>query len=855
MGIVKNPLVVHFILIAVLLAPVPSTGHDRVFNATVLKLVRGDVSRYPSIKLDVVAMSEGNSVVVGGTISDSLIRVTEEGTGCKIADWKKSSDPLRCALDVIVDLNAVTWQELQVLQQVVLAMKQHPGFRFEHHFYCQGSVDTLVEMSVNDFYRHKLELTDSHPLATGTIEHFFASHRQWFGEGDHCILLVLESLSRETLGRLTNSLSAGAGNGTLWYGFLVADGAVDGDQFPRRNSVLFAEAAAVSPAKLVQEVTGVLDRIAGCHIEIRVESSNTQSRAKERAYEIIMPAPQAEGSGSGDGRIHGTWSMTIPEQLVDSTFIRTAVEVASDLASRREFGRALDTLHTACRVLDDSSLESLARTIIKRYGDWLLSEGQATTSEDLVRRAEGVWHLTSDEEPWYRMLKYYLRKRHFDMLPQSDSTLDERARLADELAQLYPENILNVIRACSLMGESLAKQGEYWRAAKSYARGLSFKHDNTMAQHLQEALKSAIDADYASGNLIQLHGNAKEYQALFSGYFSLRFFFAKSCIAARDFATAADNFEWLIFNWDSSQNLVAWEDAFAQLQRLFSMTMRFDDAFRLNQRVYRQTGQAEALTQSVMNLRAGYIAPAVSAFAVFWTRVVTRSERNQFFRKNASSVWPHFFHNFVVMDTTASVSYCMVERKRSELPDQSQLMGLSEFPAIMDALPKQKAIWLIQGLVNGYAIAEIATALDDEELALMVEVQKNGMLEEPWRKLAEHEQKVCARMLTELLGRMFSIEYAARGYLNVTTYWNVLKTSQRLVYVVQHGKDGGLLSRASFDARLCQSDPELWQRSTRTLAYMTQDVLYQDTQVLDAAYPLYVNGTWEGVFRIGLRKY
>jgi hypothetical protein len=173
----------------------------------------------------------------------------------------------------------------------------------------------------------------------------------------------------------------------------------------------------------------------------------------------------------------------------------------------------------------------------------------------------------------------------------------------------------------------------------------------------------------------------------------------------------------------------------------------------------------------------------------------------------------------------------------------------------MDALPKQKAIWLIQGLVNGYAIAEIATALDDEELALMVEVQKNGMLEEPWRKLAEHEQKVCARMLTELLGRMFSIEYAARGYLNVTTYWNVLKTSQRLVYVVQHGKDGGLLSRASFDARLCQSDPELWQRSTRTLAYMTQDVLYQDTQVLDAAYPLYVNGTWEGVFRIGLRKY
>jgi hypothetical protein len=155
----------------------------------------------------------------------------------------------------------------------------------------------------------------------------------------------------------------------------------------------------------------------------------------------------------------------------------------------------------------------------------------------------------------------------------------------------------------------------------------------------------------------------------------------------------------------------------------------------------------------------------------------------------------------------------------------------------------------------GCVVIEFTLETDEQGTVLLSEIRANSMASEPWMKMVDQEQLQGTRLLSELVTGMTGAELRSAGSLSVVPYWEAMRRSSLMAYIVYHGKNGAIIESASFDQSVAKFDPGLWQRSSTALAFLTQEISYNNRPVIDLVNPIYLDDTWKGAVRIGVNRY
>jgi hypothetical protein len=519
------------------------------------------------------------------------------------------------------------------------------------------------------------------------------------------------------------------------------------------------------------------------------------------------------------------------------------------------YSSALDTLLTARSKLEAREFAAEAVKLIQSWGTKLLSEKTFFDPDSLFSQAEKKWKISPTSDRWYQELKSHLLNAEYALVPAKDETLEKRLSIRKSLSDLFPEDKRLRAEYLFLKSEFDQKRGELWEAAEDLRECSESSSNQASSSALKQAVHKAIVHDFRSNNLSRLYAEAQRYQDVISTDFASRYMFARSCLESSDYHAAAENFEWLAFNWQKDQNLVSWESVFDELQSLYRFNLKFDEAFRLNQRIYRQRGtEGSPLLQAIMNQRAKYIMPFLSAWQVFLETVKGTSERSAFFKKSVLTQRPEFLIGIYMMAGDGSLLNSVANKSKILTPSLSVLSGLMRYPSLIDAQKENQRIWLVNKVSDVYVVAEISAKVNENESVLISEIQQNKMNDQPWNKLADYERSIGVRVLSDLLCGIFSIEFPKIGPLDLSRYWESLKAYPYILYMAEHGKSGNIVEQFAFDKRLGNYDSESWKRSSRALAFMVQEIEYDQKYVVDVANPVYVNNVWRAVIRFGFKK-
>jgi hypothetical protein len=821
-------------------------------KSTILKFIGTEVNGYPALQADFVAQRNGQPMKLPLDAPTASLQLYEDGLPCPLTALQPSTHGLRMFLDVFVDVKDLSWEELLRGMRALETLSETQGLQFSPRFYARVGLK-VQQLSGSNLNRLKLDSIPDPVFNFIDAVDYIQSQPSLFQEGNRVFLFFMPSVEPKDLTRLQQIIRPLLDHQLIFSAFLLQHVDIsDPDIFGDR--CLFVTDLTQPDVEIAKAVTSAADALRMSRFSVSFQSPNPRSLATDRTL-TILANPQATGEpGQHQKAQEAVYVMKIPRATVDSAYVQLYLRTASALRAEALFIPSLDSLFNAYNLLPAEAFRRTATGTVREYGQLLLDSNKAMLSADLFDRAEKNWRIDPVAQPWYNDLKTRLLKAHSAILAETDNTLEIRTQIQASLAQLHPENRAMKKRYADLKGDLQRTRGEFWAAATSYRQGINVQSDSEMEKKLLDMVRKGVNSSFAAGHFDTLYRQGISFEKWLAPHFDLRYMFATACSKNKDFTRAGTNFEWLIQNWSAKQTLVSWQEIFSQLQQVYSSNLRFDDAFRVNERLYRQSEDARFLLQTVKNLRARYLVAVSAAFPVFWARNASSQARGKFFDKATLTSWPHYFQGATLITRDGAVIAALSHGKFLPPPIDATVLDSVASPQILDSSPGGKTVWMVSRTSGGFFVLQFSTDEDDEGNVLLSAVRAQRMLDEPWDQLAKREEVLGSRLASELITGMLSVEYELKETLNPASYWAVLSTIPTMKYLVFHAQGGAIASSHGFDRAKWAGDPDLWMKSSTVLAYMVQKVRYDTKDILDTANPVYVSGRCRGTIRLGITR-
>ena len=588
------------------------------------------------------------------------------------------------------------------------------------------------------------------------------------------------------------------------------------------------------------------------HLIVEVEVPNNESLLAIRTYNLRYIT---KGMHGHNDTLSSELTHEYSRAMLQAVVANLSMSRADSLCSRRLFNDALDELHKTYDLIPDTAIVSRARDILLDYGKRIKQDSSYQDIPLLTAQAEEKWGFDPDVDPWYRDAKLQLLDAFLGHLPSVDSTLDKRMLLLENLLALDPRNNRYISGLFQLKGDWYSIRNENWPAAFFYDSSYQRKASAEVDTKLKQSVLKAIARNNQTKQFDSLYRGAKPYQLRkwFAGSFEYRCMFFRSCLAMHDDNLATSHLEWMLYNWEKNQSLLSWESALQQLQELYSRTLRFTEAFRLNQRLFRQEKNPATIIYALNNLRIKYLFSPFAILPSVFGRLKSDEHRRELFDSCVISFRPAYLVAFYILSPDWSVLYSKMFERRNEFPLKQKTIAGGRFPAVVYDVDRNRA-WLVNLVEGGYLVAELNLAPDEKEKVMLDEIQQEPMKEQPWSMLVEYELSAGVRTSTELISTMMGVEMCAGEHLDISTYWKFLKSQEIYSYLVFHGRDGKPEQIADFDRSKSSMESQIWDRSSRTSAFFLQAIQYGGVPTLDLAQPIYAEKNWKGVIRFGIVK-
>lgn len=826
-----------------------ATANENDFSSSMLRQTHLDSHALPIVELDILALQSGQPVHLDQETIHKKLAVMEDAVACSLISCQSSLRKLSLDVDLFADLDAVTKEELNKFENIVLAVSSHSGFKTRLHTYALQD-SGLTELPLGEFNRLKLDSRGAQTLSLDKALEFIRQQTS-FSTGNHIIFFLLRYTDEQAINRLRQTMLSLNDRGTLWYGVIYTKAVDIGKGDMPLDHCVILEDLGEPEDQLRASLVFFLDRVQAATYAVQFLSPNKRSLRTTRVLDVTV-CERCETDGSQKM----SWVVTYPDSVVKKAYVRFSLENAEVTKTTHGFQAALDTLYNAFRWFAAPEFQDAAQSIIGEWGKCIISQRLAYQVDQLRRQAENDWGIAPDHAQWYRELKRDMLNTQLAASLERGDSLDVAISLRDQIGELYPHDTAYLAETQMLRGDLLVGRADFWGAARSYERCQQLRPDKQVDKKLIETIRQGMLRDDQDHNYKRMYVQGKTFTRHFSADVQMRYLFARCCNMTGDFSLALENYEWLVVNWNGGQGIVTWDGLFQELQQMYSSTLRFDEAYRLDQRVFRQREDNMILFQAVRNLRARYLMPVASVFPLFWSRVDAQESRAKFFQKNVLTLWPHFLLGMYVINHGEVGRFAIGDSKKRVAPSTTAIGSASGYPSIINGGPEgQTRAWLVNRIPEGYFVLEFSDDVDDREGIMLGEIKKRKMLDEPWNALANYEQSFGVRTLSELLTGMLTAEYEERSSLSLSAYLEPLRKVSPIIYLVHHTKGGQINESSAFDRPLAQYAGNNWIRSSTTLAFMVQELDYNKNSVIDAANPMYIDRAWKGVIRVGFRKF
>jgi len=824
--------------------PDATFGQSLTISPRLLSLM---VDKYPTITLELVSpKTDGRRV--DDTGHSEYFNVNECGMHCSITSFQYSDVPISYSLDILIDPSIVKVEYLRTIQSIIEPQLGLKTLGLQPHSYIYDN-NSFTEHTFADINRlAALGNTQLRKMLISDYEQFCFHLAKSKSSDYHIILLIVPSIHQNDLSKLSDKLLNSEPRSIHWVGVLQLDQNTINTTTEASKEYLFLENLNQPLDSLQKRIGTAFQSIANGHIILSFNSPNIGMLSIKRFYTISVNGPRAQFIKEQ------TLTVSVPDSLVKKSFIEWNIKHAGQYLANKQFIDALDSLYNANKLFTSAEFTAMADTIIQQYGEWIIKQHEHSLSEGLFSRAEEHWHCTPGNEEWYKVLKYRLLNEQYMSISQSKETLDQRAKIKYRMVELYTNSIDDRIDYDNLLGESLYEKHEYWKSVDYLAKSYALRKNSKILTSLHNSLRTAFIQDNEDKNLTATYQGGKAHLQFFTDDFELRYLFAKACLSQRDFNYALDQFKWMILNWDNTQKYLRWQDAFDQLQQLYSATFQFWDAFRLNQRIYRQQGVDATLVDAVKDLRAQYYMGIISMLSTYGQRIVNSTSTSDLFDKKPLTVWPHDLHAIYTISKRGVLEQVLGNKKMVKLPQVSNIESAIAYPVIVEDTTRSKIVWLVNRLGDKYVIIQFTKELNLEEHSIIADIRQSKMSDAPWEKLVDYERIDGVRALADMLSGILAAEMKINGNANLQSYWDALSSSHLLVYMVFHGMKGEIKQNIFFTDSLYIAEQGALKKSSNAKAFLKQSVDYDKRNIIDIADPIYFNNKWHGVVRMGFRK-
>jgi hypothetical protein len=797
-----------------------------------------ETGAYPRLEVDVIAVENGEPVKLSAAEPDSRVRIAQGKDGCSVISVATPARALEYDVHVFLDLNSLSWTDMQSISLLLKKTADRDGLHLSAFYYVPGG-KSVMSVSPLVAKRLKVDSTPDTALSMSSVMDSMRSIASTTEVRGRIFWIAAADFSTKYLALIDSLLKRCDSRGPSWLVVQTKTTEVTDSSEQRPGRLLMLESLETPPESLETKWNACLDLL--------VQSSQTV---------VFQPPLMLSATGGRSfnvevGRHLATFDVTIADSTVRSALLIHYRAISRKLKDERKYLAALDSLAAVNRILGKDAVRGDALTLIKVAGESLLKSQHPEESAPLLDRAERDWGIQPTSVLWYRQLKSDLIEAR---LRSEGEDKSKELDLREKLAVLHPENRTQSARLLVLRGESALKDGDFWSAAQCFKGALAAKHNPSVQKALQKAVADAVTADNANGEFTRLYEKGSGFIPEISLSFELRFMYANSCMQSHNYVEAASHFEWCVLKWNTAVHITTWDNLFARLQDAYAYSMRFDDAYRVNRRLYQQRGDKVMLLHAMKNLRARLLAPLINCLTVFMERVGTKSARTAFLSAPIPGGMPQYVQAVCFTDSNGSLRTHLGNRAPYKLPTQKILQSLQLLPALLSATGEDRTYWLINRTADGFVVIAFSDETDKKEGNILETIRSERTIEGPWKSLVEYEQEIGTRFLAEVFANMLSAEYAVRGGISLGSYWRELSAQSPVIYITLHDQNGAISQGYAFDRSKAEFDDILWRRSSTSLAFFSQEIKYSGKPVLDVSNPIYVNRTWKASVRIGVQK-
>jgi hypothetical protein len=818
-----------------------------------MKVIKVESPQYPNMSFRFIAVRAGVPAQFDSLPKPPRFKILEDGGYCEVLKVERDTLTPSYTLDLYADFSAYKTDQLLHIEQIEQSMAELKGIQLNRKFHVYENKQ-FTQTALNKFNKIAMDSIPDPAVLLSEMCTALARTPEKFENTDHIIILAVKKVTRNEANQFADLLNRLNQKSLVWGSLISIESPELTDSLLKSPYALGVFPIDLLTEKEIPTLLNKIGQLKQAYYCAEFLVPNPRLLSASRRYDIEAVA-ERDSAVSMQVTLNTTLTYSIPDSLLQKSFIKTWLAIGRKIADQGSYKSSLDSIIIAHRIYASQEFIQFTQATIVRWADTLCANRLAKQSPSLFHSSETPWGFSPLHDSWYKDVKLRLLEQWLKTTPVSDSTLKERMSVVEQIMTVAPEKKEYNLQWCLLNGRQTFLNDEFWISSDWYAKNYAESHDPAIENTLSTVVQKAVMNSYQRASWKELFKEGKTYSAYILPSFDLRYMFAVACRMNNDYQASAIHYEWLVFHWNNAQNLVTWESLFQQLQQSYSAVLRFDDAFRLNQRVFRQKEDVNALFEALKNIRARFLLPAVECMQTMWNRVSDVSVREKVFQQNILSSWPHFVQGIYALNSNGKILFQTGTAKKIVPPELSELMSVRHFPAIIDELPKRKIGWLISYTGQGYIVIQLSLETDDAEGVILSEIQRRKMLDEPWKKLLDHEQPVCIRALAEIISKSCSAELEAKGTLPLSPYWDVLKDYTYISYLAQYNKKGEITEQFGITGVPSGIDQAQWQRSSVSLAYMTQEVKQNNQRIIDVVSPLYVQNGWKQIIRIGFKPF
>jgi hypothetical protein len=790
-----------------------------------VSLSNPDWNEYPAVKVKVDYYSWADS------LSPAIIDISESNLTAKLISTKKGikENSINIHFIVLESDSAKTFQFIQKLN--LYTSTQHLP------------VDAFISV-FTDSCSNWCEL-DSYPDSnksnrivydTLTFKRLFSSAIRGLVRPENICILITEDLTIKTL-ELLNETVQNTRDSDLPFFILLyrkskikeEDIKLAGSKSLWISSTVFDPAKA-DPSNFFQAIHPLLN---SAYI-LTWESPDTMSLNTQRT--IYLKA----------GKSSIQVNAFIPDSILHSYYASKILNKANVYLNRKQTD--------SCLVLLKNSYHALALDDFIKKSDEVLTQ----SAEDLIKmRNPKPFTILTDLESLtdlnfnnsYQIKKYNWALAFYDQVDKANEQPDELVKIAEYLLLNSP-NDTNQARVNWSKARYSISQGNSWNALDEFYKAYLLIKDQRIAVEIKKLTDVCLKEASLNKDWAKLRNYGTTYNEFLKNDFDLRYLFGRACFEMHDYSKAISQFEWIIFNWKEN-NQITWENAFDILQNAYTLSFRFNEAVKLNQRIFREKQRQESLLQIVMNLRLANLKICMDAFEAWLANLVISNKGGVLID----------FNPVLVPSYISSVRLFGMQNQ-----DKQILYPIKQTTTIAEPLFKASNIcssiqiehntaWFLSKISDDKHVSIMLKneILDETEKNLLLEITKDPMDNKLWDKLFQYEERIGCKLVSQLCTAMMESTFRLNGKIGFEQYWSQISKNHLVQYMIFHSKDGSVIQKGFVPGKEKYS-PTDWQKSCKANAYYHIEIENNGKNISDLTNPIYGIRNWEGSLRLGIER-